>query len=155
MQDHVQDHADRLAEPDQAAQPGVIQHCVRLADVVLDDRDPRMVFQHARVRDRDRVTVDVHHAGVRDLRAGYMVYLGVGRDTGAEVNEVLDAAPRHVGERPVQESPSVPDAAGDPVEPGREVIGRITIGGEVRVTPQPVVVDTRDVRNSAVGRQRC
>ena len=55
--------------------------------------------------DRDRVVVDIDHAGVGVDRVDHLVDVAHGRDAGPDVDELVHALARDVADRPSQEGP--------------------------------------------------
>ena len=98
------------------------------------------------VRDRDRVDVGVDHARTRVGVLGDLVHVALGRDAGADVEELADAGRGEEPDRPAEERPVGP---GDRPDVGLDRDDRpaqVLVGQEVVAAAQPVVVDPGDVR---------
>jgi hypothetical protein len=67
----------------------------RFAKVSVDDLGLVVAGQHDfAVRDRDRVDLDIRHPAVPGGRLGDLVHVSLGRDPGADVEELPDPSPQ-------------------------------------------------------------
>jgi hypothetical protein len=138
--DHHERH--RLAEVEQLAGLGGVQHGVDVADVGLHDgRVGHRLEQLQRVRDRDRLVVDVHHPapGIELVRG--LVDVADGGNAGAEVEELGDPLLVAEPDRSLQERPVGPaDQRRVRVHP-EQLLGGGAVGGGVVGAAERVVVD--------------
>jgi hypothetical protein len=84
------------------------------------------------VDEHDRVVVHVHDPGGGVGGLGHLMGVAGGRQPGANVQELADAAlAGQVAHRPGEERPAGPDVGDDPRIGGDRLLGGITVGGEV------------------------
>jgi hypothetical protein len=87
-------------------------------EVGLDGRRLLVADQQGTgVQDDDRVVVDVHGASVRVYSLGDGVDIVLGGQPSAEVEELADAVPGEVGDRPAEEGPVGPRPGHGPTTP--------------------------------------
>jgi hypothetical protein len=151
VQDRHEQQGDRLAEVDQLPDLGVPQDPVGLAQVGLDHEGAVAGQQGAAVRHHHRVVVHVHDPGVGGDLLGDLVDVAPGRQAAAEVDELADAGlAGQEADGPAQERPVVLDHLAGDGRDAEELVGHLTVGGEVVLAAQEVVVDAGRVRHAGV-----
>jgi hypothetical protein len=150
MQDGDQQHRDWLVKPEHRTDAWVPGNRLGVPQVVADDRGVAHAVQHVPgVRQHHRVVVDVHHAAVRRDRPGQLVHVAHGGQPGADIEELPDPLlAGQVADGPPEEEPVLPHGAPHDVlaEHVEGPAHRITVGGEVVLPAEHVVVHPRDVR---------
>ena len=117
------------------------------------------------MHEHDRVVVHVDHARIRGVPQGHLVDVLLGGQAGADVEELPDALLGHVLHGADQEAPvrlgPLFEVGGEP----QQVLRRLTVGGEVVLAAEQVVVDAgraghgrvdlRRVLHAAPHREQC
>lgn len=98
----------------------------------------------------DGVAVDVGDAGPRVGRARYLVRGGRGWEPGAEVDELVDALLRHVGNRAGQEALVLLHDMADARDKAGQLFRQVTVGREVVTAAEQEVVHPRRVGHGRV-----
>jgi len=154
VQDGHQQHADGLGQVDEAGQDRIGDDRRRVPQVARHRDDPGAARpQAAGVRDDDRVVVDVGDTGARQHGFGRLVRAGAGRQAGADVDELADAATRRVPDRPGEEGAVAPGELRELRVRGQQPGRLVAVGREVDRAPEQVIVDARDVRPGRVRRR--
>src|ERR1019366_6443573 len=147
--------ADRLAEVDQAPDGVVGEDLLRFAQVAVDDRGVVVAGQDGlAVRDRDRVDLDVGNPGTRIGLMGDLVHVALGRNAGADVEELADAARGEEPHRPAEEIAVGPRDRPDVGIDRGDRPAQVLVGQEIVAAAQQVVVDTGGVRPLGVHSRR-
>ena len=148
MQHRAQHDRDRRAEIDHGPHVRVVQDARRVPQVTLDRADPRRRAQQGpRVRDDDRVVIDVDHARPRVQLARDLVDIARGGQPRADVDELPDA--RLVGQEPdgaAQETPVRPRRCPRIGHHGQQLAGGLPVFGVVVLAAEQVVVDAAQHR---------
>jgi hypothetical protein len=103
----------------------------------------------------DLVAVDVDDAGIRGDLLGDLVHVALGRDAGADIEELADPRlPGEVADGPPQEGPVLAHGGTQDRVHGQHRAGGVLVGEEVVAAAQPVVIDTGRVGLSGVNSRR-
>ncbi len=154
MHDRQQYQPDRLAQVQRGVQFRVVQDRGGFADVALEVGGHalgRGGQQGAGVDQHEWVVVHVDDAGSRRDPLRDLVGVLGGGQPGADVEEL--AEPHLTGEElhgPAQERAVLAGGHPDRGERGGHLVGGLTVGGEVVLAAQPVVVPAGRVRHARV-----
>ena len=109
-----QQDAHRPAEVDQPELSGLGEDPLRLTQVGVDDPGQLVAGQQLpAVRDRHRVDVDVHHSGLGVHPLRHLVHVAHGGNSGADVEELVDAGVEQHPDGPAQELPAGAHGGGE------------------------------------------
>jgi UDP-N-acetylmuramoyl-tripeptide--D-alanyl-D-alanine ligase len=147
------DHAGRLGQVDQPGQPVIAEDPCGVAHVARHgDHSGAPGEQAAGVRDHHRVVVHVGHPGLRVSVPGDVVRVQRGRQAGPDVDELPDAAARHVADGPAEELPVLPGHLCRERVDRQHLLRQLPVGREVLLAAQPVIPHPGDVRPGRVER---
>ena len=146
MQDHAENKADWLTEPDHLSHAGIAENSRRVTEVALGRGDPIGTQQGSGMGHHYRVVIDIGHPAGRIDRLGYLVGVLRSRQARADVHELPDAPFRHPVHRPGQEQAVLPHFGRQRRIGLQQPIGLITVSGEIVLAAQPVVIDAGNIR---------
>jgi hypothetical protein len=151
VRDEVQyggeDQRDRPVEVDQPAGVLRLQDLPGLVQVALEDGSPGFVGEQCpAVRYGHRVDVDVDDPAVRVGGEGHVVHVALGRDAGADVEELPYAERGQLAYRAAQEGAVGLEGGREVRVAGRDLAGEFPVRREVVGAADPVVVDPGDAR---------
>lgn len=155
VQDGAEDHRHRFAEIDSFLQDGVAENALRVGEVSLDDRGLAVVGQQGTgVRQDRRVVIDVDDPGVGGVPQCHLVHVLLGRQPGADVEELPDPGLGQGAHGPDQEGPVAERGPLDvrarlPAELD-DLLGGDPVGLVVVLAAQVVVVHPGDARNGRI-----
>jgi hypothetical protein len=151
VKDAGDDHAGGLGQVDQLGQPGIGEDAPGVVHVArYRDHSRALGQQAAGVRDHDRVVIHVRHPRVGFGVPGDVVRVQHGGQAGPDVDELPDAASRHVADGPAEELPVLPGHLRRDRMDRQHLLGQLAVGREVVLPAEPVVPHPRDIRPGGV-----
>ena len=111
--------------------------------------------QGTRVREHDRVVVNVDDPRRRGDPLGDLVHVRAGGDAGADVQELPDPfVPGQEGGRAPDKPPVLDHSGTHGRERGRDGVSRFPVSGEIVLAAEPVVIAPGGMRHRRVDRRR-
>jgi hypothetical protein len=136
-------HRDRPGQVQQRLQVGVVQDRFRVTQVGVHHHHPvRLGQQRLAMGPDHRVAVHVGDPRGRGIRQRRLVHAELGRQSGAQVNELLDTCVAgNVAHRPGQERPAVPGNGRDIRNRGEQLGCGGAVNGEVVLATKQEVIN--------------